>query len=92
MGKNISNPLKSKKSSVVKGTCKYLILHNDNINTFEHVINSLIDICEHDFVQAEQCALITHFKGKCDIKKGELYPLKQMKKTLTEKGLSVTME
>ena len=70
----------------------FLILHNDEINTFDFVIEALIDICEHDEVQAEQCALITHYKGKCDVKKGENKILESMKNLLLERGLSVTIE
>ena len=47
-----------------------LILYNDEINTFDHVIKSLVEICGHDSVQAEQCALIVHLKGSCEIKSG----------------------
>lgn len=47
-----------------------LILYNDDFNTFEYVINTLIEVCSHEPQQAEQAALITHFKGKCGIKTG----------------------
>jgi ATP-dependent Clp protease adaptor protein ClpS len=69
-----------------------LILHNDDVNTFEHVIDSLIEICHHDSIQAEQCAHIVHFKGKCDIKNGEFDELSQMKSQLDDRGLSVTID
>ncbi|HQL70871.1 MAG TPA: ATP-dependent Clp protease adaptor ClpS [Bacteroidales bacterium] len=69
-----------------------LILHNDDFNTFEFVIDCLIDVCGHDELQAEQCAFLTHYKGKCQIKKGELRRLKPMKDSLADKGLSVTIE
>lgn len=69
-----------------------LILHNDDVNTFDHVIESLIDICHHESVQAEQCAHIVHFKGKCDVKKGEFEELSLMKGQLDNKGLSVTID
>lgn len=64
-----------------------LILLNDNINTFDHVIKSLVEICGHDPVQAEQCALIVHFKGSCDIKTGPKEVLKVMSRSLNSKGL-----
>jgi len=70
----------------------HLILHNDDVNTFDHVIESLIDICHHDNIQAEQCAHIVHFKGKCDVKKGEFEELMLMKSQLDSKGLSVTID
>jgi ATP-dependent Clp protease adaptor protein ClpS len=69
-----------------------LILHNDEVNTFDHVIDSLMDICEHDFVQAEQCTFIVHYKGKCDVKKGSYDLLKSMKEGLIEKGLTATID
>ncbi len=47
-----------------------LVLYNDEHNTFDHVIEMLISICEHDALQAEQCALMVHFKGKCSVLSG----------------------
>jgi ATP-dependent Clp protease adaptor protein ClpS len=66
----------------------FLILYNDEINTFEHVIKSLVEICGHDPVQAEQCALIVHLKGSCDIKKGLPEMLNAMSMALNAKGLT----
>jgi ATP-dependent Clp protease adaptor protein ClpS len=68
-----------------------LVLHNDEVHSFEYVIDSLIDICEHNYEQAVQCTIITHHKGSCDIRKGTFESLKQMKDALTEKELSVTI-
>lgn len=70
----------------------FLMLHNDDINTFEHVIDSLVKICLHDHDQAEQCALITHFKGLCDVKKGNFASLHEMRKELILNGLTATVE
>ena len=71
---------------------RFLILHNDEINTFRHVIKSLIDVCGHDPLQAEQCAFITHYTGRCDIRKG-LYPvLKPLRDGLVRRGLQVTID
>jgi len=70
----------------------HLILHNDEVNTFDHVIDSLIEICKHDIIQAEQCAHITHYKGKCDVKTGDFEELSFMKSKLSSKGLSVTID
>ena len=67
---------------------KVLILYNDDVNTFDHVIRSLVEVCGHDSVQAEQCALIVHFKGKCDVKTGPEEVLVSMCMSLNEKGLS----
>lgn len=65
-----------------------IILFNDDVNTFEHVIECLITYCKHDFIQAEQCASIVHYNGKCQIKKGSFMQLKPICETLLEKGLS----
>lgn len=70
----------------------YLILWNDDFNTFDHVIVCLITICEHEQLQAQQCALIVHNKGKCKIKSGPLEKMKFYKTALVEQGLSVTIE
>jgi len=74
------------------GKNRMLILHNDEVNTFDFVIESLVDVCEHDEIQAEQCAMITHYKGKCDVKKGAFDLLKPMKDKLISVGLSATIE
>ena len=55
-----------------------LVLYNDDVNTFDHVINCLIRICQHDLIQAEQCAWLVHNRGKCAIKSGSLSNLKKM--------------
>ncbi len=65
-----------------------LVLFNDDYNTFDFVINSLVEVCYHDIHQAEQCTYIIHYKGKCDVKKGSYNFLKPMKEQLIEKGLS----
>ena len=69
-----------------------LILYNDDINTFEHVIKSLVEICGHDAVQAEQCALIVHFKGRCEVKLGVVEVLNAMSRSLNAKGLNSKVE
>ena len=85
---------KAKKKSVhaENENGRFLILHNDEFNSFDHVIRSLIEICDHDTVQAEQCAYITHFNGKCDVKKGSHSQLKAMKDLLVLKELNVTID
>jgi len=77
---------------VLSEEVRHLILHNDDFNTFDHVIASLIDICHHDIHQAEQCAYIVHHNGKCDVKNGAYDALHLMKDKLTSKGLSVTID
>jgi ATP-dependent Clp protease adaptor protein ClpS len=71
---------------------KTLVLHNDDVHTFDYVIEALIEICRHEFFQASQCASITHYNGKCDIKRGVFNDLKIMKDALTERELTVTIE
>jgi ATP-dependent Clp protease adaptor protein ClpS len=69
-----------------------LVLYNDEINTFDHVIKSLVEVCGHDSVQAEQCALIVHLKGRCEIKLGIWEVLNAMSKSLNAKGLNSKVE
>jgi len=71
---------------------KVLILHNDDYNTFDWVIDSLIDVCKHNPEQAEQCAFIVHYTGKCDVKLGSETLLRPMYTELKRRGLSVTLE
>ncbi len=68
-----------------------LILHNDEVHDFEYVINSLIEICDHDSVQAEQCTYIVHYRGECDVKIGKYEYLKVMYNRFVEKGLTVSI-
>lgn len=65
-----------------------LLLINDHFNTFEHVIYCLQKYCGHSIEQAEQCALITHYKGQCDIKRGSFRGLEPICKALLESGLT----
>jgi ATP-dependent Clp protease adaptor protein ClpS len=68
-----------------------LILHND-FNTFDHVIHSLINVLGHDPIQAEQCAFIVHYKGKCIVKDGNFEKLLHYHKILASLGLTVSIE
>jgi len=69
-----------------------LVLYNDDVNTFDFVIDSLVEVCRHDSLQAEQCAFIVHFKGKCSVKNGEFDKLEPMCVALLDRGLSATVE
>jgi len=69
-----------------------LILYNDDINTFTHVIKSLVEVCGHDDYQAEQCAMLTHLKGKCDVKTGSKDMLQSMNRILKIRGLISKVE
>ena len=74
---------------VEKESNKYeIILFNDDIHTFDYVIDSLIEICEHTLEQAEQCTYLVHYKGKCVVKTGEYDELKPRCTRLLQKGLS----
>ena len=65
-----------------------IVLFNDDVNTFEWVIECLMKYCNHDNLQAEQCATIVHYNGKCAVKAGSFDKLKPICETLLEKGLS----
>ena len=65
-----------------------IILYNDDINTFDHVIKTLIRVCDHTAEQAEQCSLIVHYKGKCSVKSGSISDLKPRCIKLLQAGLS----
>ena len=71
-----------------KSDLNQIILYNDNINTFDHVIETLINVCNHSPTQAEQCTLIVHYKGKCSVKSGTLFDLKPMLKKLISANLN----
>jgi ATP-dependent Clp protease adaptor protein ClpS len=70
---------------------KTLLLINDEYNSFDHVIECLIKYCKHSLEQAEQCAILTHYKGKCEIKRGTINQLQDIYFALLESGLSVKM-
>jgi ATP-dependent Clp protease adaptor protein ClpS len=68
---------------------KQIVLFNDDVNTFDDVIRWLIEICEHESVQAEQCAYLVHYTGKCSVKSGTFEDLKPKAIALLDRGLSV---
>lgn len=70
----------------------HLVLFNDEVNTFDWVIESLISICNHDRHQAEQCSLIIHNNGKCSVKEGNFDRLRPLCEALLDRGLSATIE
>lgn len=71
---------------------KKLVIYNDDVNTFDFVIECLVDICKHDSLQAEQLTLLIHYKGKAIVKEGELEKLEPMCTALADKGLSAVIE
>jgi len=70
------------------GNQNQIVLFNDEVNTFDHVINTLIYACEHTPEQAEQCSIIVHYKGKCTVKTGAYDELKPRCSMLLDAGLS----
>jgi len=69
-----------------------IVLFNDDVNTFDHVIDTLVDVCQHDPLQAEQCAFIVHYKGKCEVKSGSMKELLPMCTALLDSGLSAEIQ
>ena len=69
-----------------------IVLYNDDVNTFDFVIDSLIKVCNHDPLQAEQCSFIVHHNGKCAVKEGAFEELKPLCEALLDRGLSATIE
>lgn len=70
----------------------HLIVWNDEVNTFEWVIETLISVCSHSQEQAEQCAYLIHYKGKYAVKEGDFGDLKPMCNAITERGIGATIE
>jgi ATP-dependent Clp protease adaptor protein ClpS len=70
----------------------FLILYNDDVNSFDYIIDSLVEVCEHDAVQAEQCTYIAHHKGKCDVKRGTIARLNPLRAELSRRGIVTTIE
>jgi ATP-dependent Clp protease adaptor protein ClpS len=69
-----------------------VVLYNDDVNTFDWVIECLCDLCEHDEIQAEQCAVLVHYKGKAVVKTGEEDKMKSICQALCDRGLSAVVE
>ncbi|OQA07078.1 MAG: ATP-dependent Clp protease adaptor protein ClpS [Bacteroidetes bacterium ADurb.Bin397] len=70
----------------------HLVIYNDDVNTFDFVIESLINVCKHERVQAEQCTYIIHYSGKCSVKDGDFKRLQPMCEALLDRGLSASIE
>lgn len=85
--------MNNKENSSIQDTkSKALIIHNDDINTFDFIIETLVELCNHDPYQATQCALIAHYKGKCEIKKGHFEELQKLKQLFQNRGITTTIE
>ncbi len=74
------------------GKDSYLIVYNDDHNTFDWVIQCFVEVCKHSFQQSEQLSLMIHYKGKATVKTGDHDELKPMKDALVERGLSAVIE
>ena len=90
MIKGKDNPAEKRKAKTGFNNC--LILFNDDIHSFDFVIETLIEVCEHEHLQAEQCALIAHYKGRCPVKSGDMSHLKPKYDEMTKRGLTVSIE
>ncbi|WP_431191686.1 ATP-dependent Clp protease adaptor ClpS [Nonlabens ulvanivorans] len=69
-----------------------IVLYNDEVNTFDHVIDMLVAACDHTPLQAEQCSMIVHYKGKCSVKTGAYKDLEPRCTKLLEAGLTAEIE
>ncbi len=85
-------PIFSTSKSSQSAEAHFLVLYNDEYNTFEFVIKSLVEVCDHTSEQAEQCATITHYKGKCEVKKGVKTELQPMQIALVKRNLKALIE
>jgi ATP-dependent Clp protease adaptor protein ClpS len=88
------NPWKQEEqdTDVLDALLHNLIIWNDEVNTFDWVIASLIDVCSHSQEQAEQCALLIHFQGKYAVKKGDFDTLRPMCEALIDRGINSTID
>lgn len=75
-------------TSVEEGYLNEIVLFNDEVNTFDHVIETLVHVCKHSYEQAEQCSLLVHYKGKCTVKTGLYEELEPQCSQLLKAGLS----
>lgn len=80
-----------KKEDIGIESMRDLMVYNDDFNTFEHVINTLVKVCKHDIHQAEQCTFLIHYKGKCSVKKGMYEELKPMREAITSEGIKASI-
>ena len=87
-----SRPQKLSSEDTDSGNVSFLILHNDEVNTFDYVMESLVEVCGHSLTQAEQCATITHYKGKCDVRSGSAEEMKELRYQLISRGLKASVE
>ena len=82
------NPPSEQEAATLEDEGCKLLLHNDDVHTFDYVIKSLVDICRHTLDQAEQCAILVHCCGKCVVKNGSYDTLLPMHTALLDKQLT----
>ncbi len=90
--KEFTNPYESEELLLETDKLFHLVVWNDEVNTFEWVIETLVAVCNLSYEQAEQCAYIIHFRGKYAVKEGEYTTLKPMCDAITERGIGATVE
>ena len=87
-----SRPQKVSSEETSNSKLAVLVLHNDDINTFDYVMEILVEICEHSMTQAEQCATITHHNGKCEVRSGTFAEMKELRFKLISRGLKASVD
>jgi len=87
-----SRPQKLSSDGVDHQNQATLVLYNDDSNTFDYVMEVLVEICDHSLTQAEQCATITHFKGRCEVRTGTLTAMKELRYQLISRGLKASVD
>jgi ATP-dependent Clp protease adaptor protein ClpS len=94
MNFNTSKPLYEEEIAILEEEAKkfQLILYNDDVNTFDFVIETLVKLCGHDVIQAAQCAELVHGTGKCSVKEGSYEKLEPLCTAMLERGLSAAIE
>jgi ATP-dependent Clp protease adaptor protein ClpS len=90
MVKQKDKPVNENQELLLSGS--ELILFNDEVNSFDYVIETLVEVCEHEPFQAEQCTFIAHYNGKCPVKSGSFNELKPKYDEMTRRGLTVSIE
>ena len=87
-----SRPQKLSSKNANKLNQAVLVLHNDDINTFDYVMETLVEVCDHSLTQAEQCATITHYKGRCEVRSGSFTEMKELRYQLISRGLKASVD
>ncbi len=87
-----SRPHKLSSGGVDKLNHATLVLLNDDFNSFDYVMEVLVEICDHSLTQAEQCATITHFKGKCEVRSGSITEMRELRYQLISRGLNASVD